>query len=166
MPAALGVETLATAVLSLAIFGLTDENNTGVSPHAVPALIGACIVVLICTFGPLTQAGMNPARDFSPRIVALIAGWPVDVCFQAGWCPSLSPTCYSTPRASLRGRDDLDIPQCPSARRTCTMSGDLQVGVRCRPDVRGTARSGAAENRVNDSPPESTGVWVRRDRGL
>ena len=84
-PAALGVETLATAVLTLAIFGLTDENNTGVSPQAVPALIGACIVVLICTFGPLTQAGMNPARDFSPRIVALVAGWPVDVCFQAGW---------------------------------------------------------------------------------
>lgn len=48
----------------------------------MPAIIGMCVTALICVFGPLTQAGMNPARDLAPRIVAVIAGWPAGECFR------------------------------------------------------------------------------------
>jgi glycerol uptake facilitator protein len=89
--AAFFIEAIATSILSFVIFGLTDKNNSAVSQHCVPALIGMCIVALICVFGPLTQAGMNPARDFSPRIIALCAGWPVDVCFQGWWVYIFGP---------------------------------------------------------------------------
>ena len=42
---------------------------------AVPALIGATVSVLVSLYAPLTQAGMNPARDLGPRVFAAMAGW-------------------------------------------------------------------------------------------
>eukprot|EP00567_Pseudictyota_dubia_P009909 CAMPEP_0197463002 /NCGR_PEP_ID=MMETSP1175-20131217/60665_1 /TAXON_ID=1003142 /ORGANISM="Triceratium dubium, Strain CCMP147" /LENGTH=57 /DNA_ID=CAMNT_0042998659 /DNA_START=15 /DNA_END=185 /DNA_ORIENTATION=+ len=44
-------------------------------PFMIPPLIGATVGALISVIAPLTQCGMNPARDFGPRIVALFAGW-------------------------------------------------------------------------------------------
>ena len=67
------MEGLGTFFLVFAIFRLTERkeqigNNT-------PLLIGLTVTILICLIGPFTQAGLNPARDFSPRIVAYFAGW-------------------------------------------------------------------------------------------
>jgi MIP family channel proteins len=73
---ALAVEALGTAILVLVIFALTDPKNPAApEPTLVPFFIGFTVAVLISLFAPLTQAGWNPARDFGPRIVALLAGY-------------------------------------------------------------------------------------------
>ena len=40
-----------------------------------PVFIGLTVTAVICSIAPLTQAGINPARDFGPRLVAIIMGW-------------------------------------------------------------------------------------------
>jgi len=73
---AFGVEVLATAVLALLVFALTDETNRNrPQPTLVPACIGLTVAALISLFAPLTQACFNPARDFGPRLFASLAGW-------------------------------------------------------------------------------------------
>jgi len=68
-------EGIGTAVLALAIFAFTERRN-GVNPGAMtPLLIGLTVTILISLFGPITQAGFNPARDFGPRFAALLFGW-------------------------------------------------------------------------------------------
>lgn len=74
--AALLVEALGTAVLLLVIFALTDPENAATpEPTLVPFFIGFTVAVLISLFAPITQAGWNPARDFGPRLVAVLAGY-------------------------------------------------------------------------------------------
>lgn len=70
-------EAYGTAMLAFMIFALTNPKNevTSKSPHMIPPLIGLTVAALISVIAPLTQAGFNPARDFGPRIVALLAGW-------------------------------------------------------------------------------------------
>ena len=73
---ALLVEAVGTAILVLVIFSLTDpDNRAAPEPTLVPFFIGFTVAVLIALFAPLTQAGWNPARDFGPRLVALLAGY-------------------------------------------------------------------------------------------
>jgi glycerol uptake facilitator protein len=40
-----------------------------------PLFIGLTIAAIICIIAPLTQCGINPARDLSPRIFSYLAGW-------------------------------------------------------------------------------------------
>jgi len=37
--------------------------------------IGAKVTSIICLLAPLTQAGLNPARDLGPRVVSWMMGW-------------------------------------------------------------------------------------------
>jgi glycerol uptake facilitator-like aquaporin len=74
--AALLVEALGTGMLVLVIFALTDPDNPAApSPAMTPFFIGFTVASLISLFAPITQAGWNPARDFGPRLVALLAGY-------------------------------------------------------------------------------------------
>ena len=76
MPLAFGAETLGTFLLLLMIFALTEGCNVG-RPHdaMAPLFIGLTVSSIICLIAPLTQAGLNPARDFGPRMVAWATGW-------------------------------------------------------------------------------------------
>jgi glycerol uptake facilitator protein len=75
-PVAMLVEALGTAVLVLVIFALSDPDNAAApEPTLVPFFVGFTVAMLISLFAPITQAGWNPARDFGPRLVALLAGF-------------------------------------------------------------------------------------------
>jgi glycerol uptake facilitator protein len=72
---ALGVEVLGTAILSTVIFSLTHPRQRRRTEHSVAPWIGATVGMVIATLAPFTQAGLNPARDLGPRLVAYLAGW-------------------------------------------------------------------------------------------
>ena len=75
-PLAIGAEAFGTFLLLLMIFALTEGCNVG-RPHdaMAPLFIGLTVSSVICLIAPLTQAGLNPARDFGPRMVAWMTGW-------------------------------------------------------------------------------------------
>jgi glycerol uptake facilitator protein len=76
LPLAMAAECFGTFLLVLAIFGLTEDANTGRPDNSItPLFIGLTVSSIIWLIAPLTQAGINPARDFGPRLFAWIAGW-------------------------------------------------------------------------------------------
>jgi glycerol uptake facilitator protein len=69
-------EGLGTAVLVLCVFALTEPRNQGRPDRTfAPPCIGLALAMVISVVAPLTQAGLNPARDFGPRLWAWLAGW-------------------------------------------------------------------------------------------
>lgn len=76
LPMAMCAEALGTFLLVLMIFALTEGCNVGRPNDALaPVFIGLTVTSVICLIAPLTQAGLNPARDLGPRLVAWLAGW-------------------------------------------------------------------------------------------
>jgi MIP family channel proteins len=76
MPLAIGAEVFGTFLLLLIVFAFTEGCNVG-RPHndTAPLFIGLAVASIICLIGPLTQACLNPARDFGPRMVTWLMGW-------------------------------------------------------------------------------------------
>lgn len=73
---AIGAEAFGTFLLVLMIFALTEGCNVGRPDDALaPVFIGLTVTSIICLMAPLTQAGLNPARDLGPRLVAWLLGW-------------------------------------------------------------------------------------------
>ncbi len=84
---AFAAEAVGTAVLLLVIFGATDVANRNHPRVLTAAAIGLTVTLLISLLGPLTMAGLNPARDLGPRLFSSWAGWG-SVPFRAngsGW---------------------------------------------------------------------------------
>jgi len=76
LPLAMLAEGFGTMLLALFIFGLTEDCNVGKpSSDLQPLFIGLTVSSIIFFVAPLTQAGLNPARDFGPRVVAWVMGW-------------------------------------------------------------------------------------------
>ncbi|HZS92796.1 MAG TPA: MIP/aquaporin family protein [Chloroflexota bacterium] len=70
------IEALGTAILLFFIFALVDRRNRDApGAHLAPFFIGFSVAIIISVLAPLTQAGLNPARDLGPRLFALLAGW-------------------------------------------------------------------------------------------
>jgi len=69
-------EVVGTAMLALLVFSLTSDRNPSRPPSAAAAvLIGVGVAAIISVVAPLTQAALNPARDFGPRLVSYFLGW-------------------------------------------------------------------------------------------
>ena len=73
---AMSAETIGTAFLAFFVFAVTDTRNPSRPSGTLFALfIGLTVSVVISIVAPLTQAGLNPARDFGPRLFSYLAGW-------------------------------------------------------------------------------------------
>jgi MIP family channel proteins len=69
-------EGIGTAFLAFFVFAVTDQRNSGrPGGRMFPVFIGLAVAIIISVVAPLTQAGLNPARDFGPRLVSYFAGW-------------------------------------------------------------------------------------------
>jgi len=69
-------EGLGTAFLAFSVFALTDSRNRErPGMNLAPPFIGLTVAMVIILVAPLTQAGLNPARDFGPRLFSYFAGW-------------------------------------------------------------------------------------------
>jgi glycerol uptake facilitator protein len=69
-------EGVGTAMLAFFVFAMTDRHNPGRPNGTLFALfIGLGVSIIISIIAPLTQAGLNPARDFGPRLFSYFAGW-------------------------------------------------------------------------------------------
>lgn len=72
------MEGFGTFLLVFVIFRLTNKHEE--VDNSTPILIGLSVTIIICLIAAFTQAGINPARDFGPRIFAYFTGWG-DVAF-------------------------------------------------------------------------------------
>jgi glycerol uptake facilitator protein len=63
-----GTFLLMTVIL---VVSRTEKINT----FLPPLFIGLGLSIIIFLIAPYTQAGLNPARDFAPRILAYFFGW-------------------------------------------------------------------------------------------
>lgn len=74
-PAGFFDQVLGTALLLLLIFAVTDERNVTLSPGLAPVVIGLIVVAIGLSFGALHGYAINPARDFGPRLLTVLAGF-------------------------------------------------------------------------------------------
>jgi glycerol uptake facilitator protein len=67
-------QIIGTALLLMMIFAITDERN---QPPAIltPLMIGLVVVVVGMSFGGMHGYAINPARDFGPRLLTVVAGF-------------------------------------------------------------------------------------------
>ncbi|MDR0548353.1 MAG: MIP family channel protein [Deltaproteobacteria bacterium] len=73
---AMAAEFLGTAILAMMVFSVTDPKNAGgPGDKLAPVFIGLAVAAVISVLAPITQVGLNPARDFGPRLVAYFLGW-------------------------------------------------------------------------------------------
>ncbi len=74
--AAFMVETIGTAMLGFLVCAVTSDRNTARPPvWAQAVVIGVGVAAIMSVLAPLTQAALNPARDFGPRLVSYFLGW-------------------------------------------------------------------------------------------
>lgn len=67
------MEAFGTFLLVFVILRVTEKPEQ--INNATPLVIGLTVTLIICIIAPFTQAGLNPARDFGPRMVAYLTGW-------------------------------------------------------------------------------------------
>lgn len=68
-------EGIGVFILVFVIFSMTEDANAGKPGDVIfPLFIGLTVTMIIVTVGPITDAGLNPARDLGPRVIAAIMG--------------------------------------------------------------------------------------------
>jgi glycerol uptake facilitator-like aquaporin len=64
--------------LLLVLCAIGDPRNVGIPSHLGPLYAGLAVLNIGVCFGFNAGYAINPARDFSPRLFTLIAGWGTD----------------------------------------------------------------------------------------
>lgn len=70
---AMAVEGVGTAILVLMVMIYFSKRNY--HHYLSPLFTGLTVAILIMFLAPTTQCGINPARDFGPRLVSYFCGW-------------------------------------------------------------------------------------------
>ena len=68
-------QIVGTFFLVLFVWAVTDEFNLPVGNNLAPWIVGMIVMAVGISFGANAGYAINPARDFGPRMFALIAGW-------------------------------------------------------------------------------------------
>ena len=68
-------QIVGTMFLVIFVFALTDTLNQAPRANLAPLLVGLAVAAIGMSYGANAGYAINPARDFGPRIWALIAGW-------------------------------------------------------------------------------------------
>ena len=86
-------QVIGTALLLLLVFAIIDERNQ-LPGWLAPILIGLVVLGIGTSFGALHGYAINPARDFGPRILTVLAGFkPNGLTDGSGvfWVPVVGP---------------------------------------------------------------------------
>lgn len=86
-------QIIGTALLLLLIMALSDERNQPPA-NLTPILIGLVVVAIGMSFGSLHGYAINPARDFGPRLLTVVAGFTNNGLTDgtnAFWVPIVGP---------------------------------------------------------------------------
>jgi glycerol uptake facilitator protein len=67
-------EIIITAILVICILGIVEDRIPSAA-NLAPIAIGFVVAALVGLFSPIEMASLNPARDFGPRVWALIIGY-------------------------------------------------------------------------------------------
>ncbi|QKF62127.1 MIP/aquaporin family protein [Campylobacter curvus] len=85
-------EGLGVFVLVMVIFCMTESCNLGrPSNDLFPLFIGLTVTCIIAVVGPMTDAGLNPARDMGPRVVAFLVGFKEAFSWDVLYVYALAP---------------------------------------------------------------------------
>jgi glycerol uptake facilitator protein len=68
-------QIVGTFFLVLFVWAIGDEFNIPVGSNMAPFIVGMVVMAVGISFGANAGYAINPARDFGPRMFALIAGW-------------------------------------------------------------------------------------------
>ncbi|MGH2877536.1 MAG: aquaporin, partial [Solirubrobacteraceae bacterium] len=68
-------QVVGTFFLVLFIWAVVDVANLGVGANLWPFVVGMVVMAIGISFGANAGYAINPARDFGPRMFALVAGW-------------------------------------------------------------------------------------------
>lgn len=73
-------QIVATSFFLIIICAITDERNMKVPSGLIPIAIGFTdLTLMVLAFGYNCGSPINPARDFSPRILSSLLGWGSEV---------------------------------------------------------------------------------------
>lgn len=78
-------EIIATAVLMFGIFSIGDHFSHEKASFLAPFAVSALIVGIGMSFGAMHGYAMNPARDFSPRLLTAILGFKNNGLTDGSW---------------------------------------------------------------------------------
>eukprot|EP00092_Neocalanus_flemingeri_P025713 GFUD01027877.1.p1 GENE.GFUD01027877.1~~GFUD01027877.1.p1 ORF type:complete len:273 (-),score=75.37 GFUD01027877.1:61-879(-) len=86
-------QVLGTAMLLIIILAVTDNKNMKIQSSLVPLTIGLGLTAIHLSFGLNAGSAINPARDFAPRVLTILAGWeePFKAASSWFWIPWLLP---------------------------------------------------------------------------